>query len=89
MISSVTQAFCASCTRIRLSTDGSLYTCLFATKGHDLRGLLRSGRSDAEISAALGALWSERTDNYSEQRSAESTSLNTALKKIEMSYIGG
>jgi len=89
VISSVTQAFCSSCTRVRLSTDGSLYTCLFATNGHDLRGLLRAGRSDGEIGAALGALWSERTDNYSEQRSAESTSLSTALKKIEMSYIGG
>ena len=85
VISSVTQAFCASCTRVRLSTDGSLYTCLFASTGHDLRGLLRAGQSDAEISAALGALWSARTDNYSEQRSAESS----APKKIEMSYIGG
>jgi cyclic pyranopterin phosphate synthase len=85
VISSVTQAFCSSCTRVRLSTDGSLYTCLFATKGHDLRGLLRAGRSDAEIDAALGALWRERSDNYSEQRSAETS----ALKKIEMSYIGG
>jgi len=85
VISSVTQAFCASCTRIRLSTDGSLYTCLFAERGHDLRGLLRAGQSDAEIGAALGALWSQRADNYSEQRSAATS----ALKKIEMSYIGG
>lgn len=85
VISSVTQAFCSSCTRVRLSTDGSLYTCLFAAGGHDLRALLRAGRSDAEISAALGALWGARSDNYSEQRSAATT----ALKKIEMSYIGG
>ena len=89
VISSVTQAFCASCTRVRLSTDGSLYTCLFATAGHDLRGLLRGGRSDAEIGAALGALWSARADNYSEQRAAATTSPSTALNKIEMSYIGG
>ena len=85
VISSVTQAFCAGCTRVRLSTDGSLYTCLFAERGHDLRGLLRAGHSDAEISAAVGALWRVRADNYSEQRSAETV----ALKKIEMSYIGG
>ena len=85
VISSVTQAFCSSCTRVRLSTDGSLYTCLFAARGHDLRGLLRAGQTDAEISAALGALWSARSDNYSEQRSAETK----AMKKIEMSYIGG
>jgi len=85
VISSVTQAFCSGCTRVRLATDGSLYTCLFATKGHDLRGLLRAGRSDQEIGAALGALWNDRNDNYSEQRSAETT----ALRKIEMSYIGG
>ncbi|MFA6314100.1 MAG: GTP 3',8-cyclase MoaA [Sterolibacterium sp.] len=85
VISSVTQAFCSSCTRVRLSTDGSLYTCLFASRGNDLRALLRAGQSDAEIGAALGALWGARSDNYSEQRSA-----NTAeLKKIEMSYIGG
>jgi len=85
VISSVTQAFCSSCTRLRLSTDGSLYTCLFADRGHDLRSLLRSAKSDEEISASLGALWAERTDNYSEQRSAATA----AQKKIEMSYIGG
>ena len=85
VISSVTQAFCSSCTRLRLSTDGSLYTCLFADRGHDLRSLLRSGRSDEEISASLGALWAKRTDNYSEQR----TAATAAQKKIEMSYIGG
>ena len=89
VISSVTQAFCSSCTRVRLSTDGSLYTCLFAARGHDLRALLRAGQSDAEISAALGALWQARGDNYSEQRSAQTTSLSAAQQKIEMSYIGG
>ncbi|MBI5922017.1 MAG: GTP 3',8-cyclase MoaA [Betaproteobacteria bacterium] len=85
VISSVTQAFCSSCTRLRLSTDGSLYTCLFADRGHDLRSLLRSGQPDEEISASLGALWAKRTDNYSEQR----TAATAAQKKIEMSYIGG
>ena len=85
VISSVTQAFCSSCTRVRLSTDGSLYTCLFAERGHDLRSLLRSGQSDQQISAALGNLWQLRTDNYSEKRSAATA----AQKKIEMSYIGG
>ncbi|MFA7268669.1 MAG: GTP 3',8-cyclase MoaA [Sterolibacterium sp.] len=85
VVSSVTRAFCASCTRLRLSTDGILYPCLFAERGHDLRGLLRSGRSDTEIAAALSAMWSQRTDNYSERRSAETA----ARKKIEMSYIGG
>lgn len=85
VISSVTQAFCATCTRARLSTEGSLYTCLFAQRGHDLRALLRAGRSDAEISAAIGRIWGDRTDRYSELRTAETTS----LPKIEMSYIGG
>jgi len=89
VISSVTQAFCATCTRVRLSTDGSLYTCLFAERGHDLRGLLRSGQSDEEIGNALAALWSVRGDNYSELRTAETTALSTTAKKIEMSYIGG
>lgn len=85
VISSVTQAFCSTCTRARLSTEGSLYTCLFAQRGHDLRALLRAGRSDAEISAAIGRIWRDRADRYSELRTAETTS----LPKIEMSYIGG
>jgi cyclic pyranopterin phosphate synthase len=85
VISSVTQAFCATCTRIRLSTDGSLYTCLFAQQGHDLRQLLRDGHSDAEIAASLDNLWQVRDDNYSERRQAATA----ASDKIEMSYIGG
>jgi cyclic pyranopterin phosphate synthase len=85
VISSVTQAFCSTCTRARLSTEGSLYTCLFAQRGHDLRSLLRDGRSDAEISAVIGRIWNDRTDRYSELRTAETAS----LPKIEMSYIGG
>ena len=85
VISSVTQAFCATCTRARLSTEGSLYTCLFAQSGHDLRSLMRSGRSDAELSAAIRHIWQGRSDRYSEIRTAETAS----LRKIEMSYIGG
>src|SRR5207247_8262042 len=75
IISSVTQPFCADCTRARLSADGKLYTCLFATEGHDLRALLRSGKTDDEIRAALEAVWSAREDRYSELRSAETAGL--------------
>ena len=85
VIASVTQAFCRDCTRARLSTDGKLYTCLFATDGYDLRSLLRGGYADAEISAAIAAVWKGRTDQYSEIRTA-----NTVRSpKVEMSYIGG
>ncbi len=85
VIASVTQPFCATCTRARLSTEGKLFTCLFATGGHDLRALLRQGRSDDEIAAAIGHLWQGRADRYSEIRSAATT----GLRKVEMSYIGG
>ena len=85
VIASVTQAFCADCTRARLSADGSLYTCLFATQGHDLRKLVRSDASDAEIADTVAAIWTSRDDRYSELRSAETV----GLKKIEMSFIGG
>jgi cyclic pyranopterin phosphate synthase len=85
VISSVTQAFCDSCTRIRLSTDGKLYTCLFAGAGHDLRALLREGCDDAAIGAAIAGIWGKRTDRYSQIRMAATP----ALRKIEMSYIGG
>ena len=85
VISSVTQAFCATCTRIRLSTEGQLYTCLFAQQGHDLRSLLRGGADDAHIDAAIARVWQQREDRYSEIRTAETA----ALRKIEMSYIGG
>lgn len=86
VISSVTQAFCAGCTRLRLSTEGKLFTCLFADSGHDLRHLMRSGASDAELGRFVADVWRHRTDRYSEQRSAETPGLR---KKIEMSYIGG
>ena len=85
VISSVTQPFCADCSRARLSTEGRLYTCLFAGAGHDLRGLLRSGHDDAQLAAAIGHLWRQRTDRYSEIRSSETA----GLRRIEMSYIGG
>ena len=85
VIASVTQAFCRDCTRARLSAEGLLYTCLFATRGCDLRALLRGGASDAEITAAIAAVWRGRTDRYSEIRSSETVGLH----KIEMSYIGG
>ena len=85
VISSVTQPFCADCTRARLSADGSLYTCLFATEGHDLRALLRSGATDEEITRAIAVVWTDRTDRYSDLRSEQTAGLH----KIEMSFIGG
>lgn len=85
IIASVTRAFCGACTRARLSADGELYTCLFGVKGHDLRTLLRDGASDEELEAAIGAIWGNRTDRYSEIRSEDTIGLH----KVEMSKIGG
>ncbi|MBA3034600.1 MAG: GTP 3',8-cyclase MoaA [Gammaproteobacteria bacterium] len=85
VISSVTRAFCDTCTRIRLSTEGKLYTCLFAQSGHDLRDLIRAGKSDAELDAAIAGIWQARDDRYSQLRMAATPH----LQKIEMSYIGG
>jgi GTP 3',8-cyclase len=85
LISSVTQPFCASCTRARLSSEGELYTCLFAARGNDLRSMLRGGKSDEEIARAIGSIWTARSDRYSELRTAETA----ALPKVEMSHIGG
>ena len=85
VIASVTQAFCRDCTRARLSTEGRLFTCLFATAGHELKPLLRSGASDDDITDAIDAIWRQRSDRYSEIR----TAATVPLKKIEMSYIGG
>ena len=85
VISSVTQAFCSTCTRIRLSTEGKLYTCLFANEGHDLRTALRDGATDEELAAIIHRTWQGRGDRYSEIR----TENTHALKRIEMSYIGG
>jgi cyclic pyranopterin phosphate synthase len=85
IIASVSRPFCGDCDRARLSADGQLYTCLFATTGHDLRALVRGGATDAELEAALRRIWEARDDRYSEIRSAETVS----LPKVEMSYIGG
>ena len=85
VISSVTQAFCRDCNRMRLSTDGSLYTCLFAHQGHDLKALVRGGASDDEIRDQIAAVWRGRADRYSEIR----TQATPKHKRVEMSYIGG
>ncbi len=84
-ISSVTQAFCRDCTRARLSAEGQLFTCLFATQGTDFRQLLRGGADDAEIARRIQDVWGRRADRYSEIRTAETAK----LRKVEMSYIGG
>lgn len=87
VISSVTQAFCRDCTRARLSTEGKLFMCLFATQGHDLRALLRGGYSDVQIASAIGGIWQARSDRYSELRGARPAGAST--RRIEMHYIGG
>jgi cyclic pyranopterin phosphate synthase len=84
-ISSVTQPFCGDCSRARLSPEGALYTCLFASHGTDFRGLLRSAASDPVIENAVRAVWDVRDDRYSDLRSAA----DMPRPKIEMSYIGG
>ncbi|MFI4939612.1 MAG: GTP 3',8-cyclase MoaA [Burkholderiales bacterium] len=89
VISSVTQSFCGDCNRARMSTEGKLYTCLFATGGHDLRALLRSGHSDTEIATAVAQVWQARTDRYSAQRTESTTAEKSMRARIEMSYIGG
>ena len=85
LIASVSQPFCGDCTRIRLSAQGELYTCLFASQGHDLRPLLRSNVSDDKISEEIASVWHSRSDRYSELRRANTSDLS----KVEMSYIGG
>jgi cyclic pyranopterin phosphate synthase len=85
VIASVTEPFCGGCTRARLSAEGSLYTCLFASKGHDLRELIRNGASDDELRATIAGLWSRRGDRYSEIRTADTA----ARERVEMSHIGG
>ena len=94
VISSVTQAFCRDCNRARLSTEGKLFLCLFASQGHDLRALLRGethGRpwSDDEIAAAIGLVWQRRADRYSELRSALPPDASRGERRVEMHYIGG
>lgn len=92
LISSVSKAFCHDCSRARLSTEGKLYTCLFATTGHDLRSMIRnpsSHYSDLEIASVIAAIWQGRNDRYSELRSQNTFANHNTNKKIEMSYIGG
>ena len=88
-ISSVTQAFCGDCNRARLSTEGKLFLCLFATRGHDLGALLRGGASDADIASAIGLAWQERDDRYSELRGSGAAESGSGERRIEMHYIGG
>jgi cyclic pyranopterin phosphate synthase len=90
VISSVTRAFCGTCTRARLSTEGKLYLCLFASAGHDLRALVRNGASDTEIASALAHIWQARTDRYSQLRGNGASALQAEQEpRVEMSYIGG
>ncbi len=89
VISSVTQAFCGDCNRARLSTEGKLYTCLFATHGHDLRSLLRSDPTDVQLSHAVSNLWRARSDQYSQLRALQGPPSPTSARRVEMSYIGG
>jgi cyclic pyranopterin phosphate synthase len=85
-ISSVSESFCSSCTRARLSANGQIFTCLFNGNGHDLRNIMRNGATDEELTKRITKIWNERDDRYSDERMAES---NKNRKKIEMSYIGG
>ena len=85
VITSISEPFCGDCTRARLSPEGELYTCLFGTRGHDFRSLLRNGKSDDEIAAFLASVWRVRDDRYSEIRSEDTV----GLRKVEMSHIGG
>ena len=89
VISSVTQAFCHDCNRARLSTEGKLFLCLFATHGHDLRALLRGGYSDEQIASAIGLIWQARDDRYSELRSTLAPAPAGGERRVEMHYIGG
>ncbi|MGH7995327.1 MAG: GTP 3',8-cyclase MoaA, partial [Opitutaceae bacterium] len=88
LIASVTEPFCRDCHRARLSADGKLYTCLFASLGWDVLGCLRAGADDAELARFVGRIWRGRTDRYSDER-AEILAAREPRAKIEMSYIGG
>ena len=89
VISSVTQAFCSDCNRARLSTEGQLYLCLFASQGHDLRPLIRGGATDEQLAGAIAAIWQGRSDRYSELRASLPPDASTGTRRVEMSYIGG
>ena len=88
-ISSVTQAFCGDCNRARLSMDGKLVLCLFAGQGYDLRALMRDGATDEQLDAAIAAIWQGRSDRYSELRASLPADVQQAVRRVEMSYIGG
>ena len=88
-ISSVTQAFCGDCNRARLSMDGKLFLCLFAGQGYDLRALMRGGANDAQLDAAMATIWQGRSDRYSELRASLPADVQQAVRRVEMSYIGG
>ena len=87
IISSVTDSFCSSCTRARISAEGKLYTCLFASIGNDLRELLRSEYTDEEITDVVRDIWNKREDRYSDERLSHTS--KRRAPKIEMSHIGG
>ncbi|HZE90213.1 MAG TPA: GTP 3',8-cyclase MoaA, partial [Rhizobacter sp.] len=90
VISSVTHAFCRDCNRARLSTEGKLFLCLFASQGHDLRTLLRGSYSDEQIASAIGLIWHARDDRYSELRSGLAPDKRVeGARRVEMHYIGG
>ncbi len=90
VISSVTQAFCGDCNRARLSTEGQLYLCLFASTGHDLRSLVRAGADDTALAGAISAIWGQREDRYSMLRTtSEPGAPSQGERRVEMSYIGG
>ena len=89
VISSVTRAFCRDCNRARLSTEGKLFLCLFASRGHDLRALLRGDYTDEQIAGAIGLIWGDREDRYSERRGAGTASAGSGERRVEMHYIGG
>jgi cyclic pyranopterin phosphate synthase len=89
VISSVTQAFCHDCNRARLSTEGQLYLCLFASQGHDLRHLIRGEATDEQLASAIAAIWQGRSDRYSELRASLPPDSATGKRRVEMSYIGG
>jgi cyclic pyranopterin phosphate synthase len=89
VISSVTRAFCGDCNRARLSTEGQLYLCLFANQGYDLRSLIRGKATDDDLASAIGHIWNGRADRYSELRAAMPQDSGVAVRRVEMSYIGG
>ena len=90
VISSVTQAFCGTCNRARLSTEGKLYLCLFASRGYDLRELMRNrSASDAQLAASIANIWNQRDDRYSELRASLNPDSSAKPQRVEMSYIGG